>query len=251
MVVALRRGCHMYKVDLSRAYRQLRSDPWDWPLLWINWNDDLYLDVAIPFGLRHGVSACQLVSEAVAAIAKHDVHTDAHAYIDDTAGAALPDVALTHYRSILGTMDTLGLDRAPDKCQPPDITLTWVGVFLDSIKMTMSTDKDRVLEALHLCENFLVQHSVSLKYMQRFVGKVKHVINCECIGWYSGRVRVGRVELESAEYKRKSSLPKFMAYTVNCLFPFFPNQTTRIPRNTLTYGQNKRIMKRYVFPVEI
>ena len=47
-------------------------------------------------------------------------------------------------------------------------------------------------------------------------------LNIECIGWYSGRVRVGRVELELAEYKQKSSLPKFMAYTVNCLFPFFP-----------------------------
>ena len=28
-IVALGRGCHLYKVDLSRAYRQLRSDPWD------------------------------------------------------------------------------------------------------------------------------------------------------------------------------------------------------------------------------
>ena len=44
--------------------------------------------------------------------------------------------------------------------------------------MTMSIDKDRVLEALRLCENFLAQHSVSLKYMQRFVGKVMHVIKC-------------------------------------------------------------------------
>ena len=55
-VVALGRGCHMYKVDLSRAYRQLRSDPWDWPLLRIAWVTDTFLDVAIPFGLRHGAS---------------------------------------------------------------------------------------------------------------------------------------------------------------------------------------------------
>ena len=103
---------------------------------------------------------------------------EAHAYIDDTAGAALPDAAQVHYSSILDTMETIGLDHAPDKCQPPATTLTWVSVFLDSIAMTMSIDKDRVLEALHLCENFLAQHSVSLKYMQRFVGKVMHVIKC-------------------------------------------------------------------------
>ena len=144
-IVTLGRGCHLYKVDLSRAYRQLRSDPWDWPLLGISWDDALFLDVAIPFGLRHGASACQRVTEAVAAIAKYDVQADAHAYIDDTAGAALPDVAPTHYRSILDTMDILGLDRAPDKCQSPATTLTWVGVFLDTDTMTMSIDKDRCL----------------------------------------------------------------------------------------------------------
>ena len=83
--------------------------------------------MAIPFRLMHGASACQRVTEAVAAIAKHDVQAD----VDDTAGAAPPDVAPTHYHSILDKMDTLGLDRAPDKCQPPATTLTWVGVFLD------------------------------------------------------------------------------------------------------------------------
>ena len=68
-ILQLGRGCMIYKIDLSRAYRQLRSDPLDWPLLGIGWENQCYLDTAIPFGLRHGASACQRTSEAVVVIA--------------------------------------------------------------------------------------------------------------------------------------------------------------------------------------
>ena len=44
----------LYKIDLKRAYRQLRSDPLDWPLLGLLWQGEAFIDTAIPFGLRHG-----------------------------------------------------------------------------------------------------------------------------------------------------------------------------------------------------
>ena len=83
-------GCLLYKVDLSRAYRQLRTDPLDWPFLMLQWDDQHYLDISIPFGLRHGASACQRTTEAVSAIAKEEAGADTAPYIDDTIGAALP-----------------------------------------------------------------------------------------------------------------------------------------------------------------
>ena len=69
-------GCLLYKVDLSRAYRQLRTDPLDWPFLMLQWDDQHYLDISIPFGLRHGASACQRTTEAVSAIAKEEAGAD-------------------------------------------------------------------------------------------------------------------------------------------------------------------------------
>ena len=85
-IIQLGQGCLLYKIDLSRAYRQLRSDPRDWPLLGIRWGDQIYIDTAIPFGLRHGASACQRTSEAVVTIANDLYGTWALPYIDDTAG---------------------------------------------------------------------------------------------------------------------------------------------------------------------
>ena len=32
----------LYKVDLERAFRNLRGDPFDYPLLGLQWNTDVY-----------------------------------------------------------------------------------------------------------------------------------------------------------------------------------------------------------------
>ena len=178
LVRRLGKGCLMYKVDLSRAYRQLRSDPFDWPLLGIEWDDQFYMDTAVPFGLRHGASACQRTTEAVVTLARIRHEAMAYPYIDDTAGAALPDRAMVHYRGLLGTMDELGLEAAPQKCEPPSTRMTWVGVTLDSLLMTMSIDVERVREAAELCDQFLASSVTTLKSMQCFMGKLFHVAKC-------------------------------------------------------------------------
>ena len=127
------KGCLLYKIDLSRAHRQLRTNPLDWPVLMLQCEDQFYLDISIPFGLRHGASVCQRTTEAVPAIAKEEVGGDTAPYIDETMGAALPAKALTDYHHLLDLMSQLGLDAAPDKCQGPSTIITWIGVVFDTI----------------------------------------------------------------------------------------------------------------------
>ena len=54
----LGRGCHMTKIDLSRAFRQLKVDPRDYPLLCLHWQNAYYLDTAYAFGHRTGAMGC-------------------------------------------------------------------------------------------------------------------------------------------------------------------------------------------------
>ena len=171
-------GCMLYKVDLSRAYRQLRSDPLDWPFLGVKWEDQCFIDIAIPFGLRHGASACQRGSEAVAKVAKERFDIRTEAYVDDTAGAALPAVAMSHYVGLLTTLNELGLETAAGKCEPPATGMLWVGVWFDSIRMIMAIDPDRVKEAIEECEAFLLAVTVTLHRMQKLMGKLFHAAKC-------------------------------------------------------------------------
>ena len=90
-------GVLLYKADLSHAYRQLRSDPLDWPFLALEWNNETYMDVAIPFGLRHGASACQRVSEAIGDIVEDEVTADMLPYIDDTSGIHIHTITFMYH----------------------------------------------------------------------------------------------------------------------------------------------------------
>ena len=47
-------GALMYKVDLSRAFRQLKVCPREYPRLCLFWKNEYYVDSAIAFGHRIG-----------------------------------------------------------------------------------------------------------------------------------------------------------------------------------------------------
>ena len=55
---------YLFAIDLSRAYRQLRIDPQDWPLLGLTWKGLYYFDRALAFGGRWHAAACQRVTGA-------------------------------------------------------------------------------------------------------------------------------------------------------------------------------------------
>ena len=170
-------GCHLYKIDLSRAYRQLRGDPLDWLSMGVMW-EEWFLDLAIPFGLRHGASACQRVSEAAAAVSAEKHGSKTEAYVDDTAGAARPEVSVAHFNGLLGTCSELGLQVAQGKCQAPSYFMLWIGVWFDTIEMSMAIDRERIEEALILCVKFLESNRVTLHQMQKLMGKLYHASKC-------------------------------------------------------------------------
>ena len=74
--------------------------------------------MTVPFGLRHGASACQRTTEAVVEVASHRHGTKAYPYIDDTSAAALPAVSFWQYQGLLDIMVELGIDAMLAKCQP-------------------------------------------------------------------------------------------------------------------------------------
>ena len=170
------KGALLFKLDLARAYRQLPSDPWDWPLLGISWDDHFYFDRAIPFGVRHGAMACQRVSEALCHVAKQEMDTDSLGYIDDTAAASLPDLklAIAQYTHFRGTVDTLGLQLAPDKCVEPTTCLSWIGVTYDTVNQTMRIDDMKVLETLEACTAAIGADTITKSALQSLMGRLNH-----------------------------------------------------------------------------
>ena len=52
MILSIGRGSLLVKADIQEAYRMIPVHPQDQPLLGIQWNNFIYIDRVLPFGLR-------------------------------------------------------------------------------------------------------------------------------------------------------------------------------------------------------
>ena len=73
---------HVFKKDLSRAYRQLCINPRNYHLLGYQHHDNLYFDIAPPFSLRSSAMMCQTTTSAVTYMYKKRGYSCTN-YIDD------------------------------------------------------------------------------------------------------------------------------------------------------------------------
>ncbi len=172
-------GCYLYGLDLARAYRQLRSDPLDWPLLGIKWNNDLYFDTAIPFGIRWGAMACSRTTQAVCYIHAQDNHSSL-CYIDDFFGAAPPSkyIASKGFHRLRSLMEELGLKEATEKATPPTTQMTWIGVEFDTNKMVMRVPEFRIEETLTLVRSWACKAQATRHQLQQLLGKLFYISQC-------------------------------------------------------------------------
>ena len=77
----LGKGAHLYKIDISRAFRHVKIDPHDYDLLGLQWQK-AFIDTCLPFGSRHGSQIFQRLSDAVRYIMRRHRY-DIISYIDD------------------------------------------------------------------------------------------------------------------------------------------------------------------------
>ena len=156
---------HLYCIDLSRAYRQFRVDPQDWPLLGLKWRNKYYFDRALAFGGRWHAATCQWVTGALRFIvAKKGLAV--WPYLDDVVGLA-PDLqtAHQHFDILRSTMLSLGLAEAVTKAIPPTRQLTWVGVHFNLTEMTMSIPLEKLTGTCKAVQYWLTQTFITVRQL--------------------------------------------------------------------------------------
>ena len=111
-------GCHVFKKDLKRVYRQIPVDPADYHFLGMCIDGLFYFHTALPFGLWSATIACQRTTKPAAFILNnHGILTDV--YIDDFYGAAPQASSHTVFACMNIIFSELGLQASPDKDVPP------------------------------------------------------------------------------------------------------------------------------------
>ena len=108
----------IFKVDIARAFRNLRVDPGDGLKLGISWEGKYYIDGSAAFGWAHGSTSFQLLSDAVAHIMRRKGY-NLFCYIDDYIAVLPKSKAGKAFDDLCALLIELGLPTSIEKKTPP------------------------------------------------------------------------------------------------------------------------------------
>ena len=109
----------MAKLDLKSAYRMVPVHSEDQHLLGIEWNGALYIDHALPFGLRSAPKLFTAIADGLTWAMKREGITDVIHYLDDFffCGPAESPRCGAALRTAIPLCERLGFPVAPNKVE--------------------------------------------------------------------------------------------------------------------------------------
>ena len=133
------------KIDVARAFRNLRLDPVDAFKFGIKWRDKYFLDVALAFGWVHGSVSFQMTSDAILYMMRNQ-NCKIFAYIDDFVIVSQENDAKRHFQALFDLFTELGLPMNQNKIFPPTRVLTCLGITIDLDQNSISIEKSKMEE---------------------------------------------------------------------------------------------------------
>ena len=139
ILMGLGEGAQLAKIDIAHAYRNVSVHPTDRYLLGMQWKDMIYIDTALPFGLRSAPKIFCALSDALEYILLQAGISSCLHYIDDflTLGAPDSQECAHNLRVLTDICKVLGIPLAIEKIEGPSVCIIFLGIELDARTMTM------------------------------------------------------------------------------------------------------------------
>ena len=170
------RGCLLAKVDVKQAYRMVQVHPEDRLLLGISWEGALYVDTALPFGLRSAPKIFNALAGALEWMVRQEGVQWVLHYLDDflLVGAPRSGQCGEDLRRLLSVFERLRVPIASEKLEGPTERLTFLGIEIDSQEMTLRLPVRKLLELKSLIAEWATRKSCTKRDLQSMVGKLQH-----------------------------------------------------------------------------
>ena len=136
IVAKFGKGTLLAKLDLEAAYRIIPVNPMDRDLLAVRWEGSVFVDGALPFGLRSTPIIFNAVADALLWIMFQRGLTCGLHYLDDflLAGPPGSSSCAKSLSVALDTCDLLGVPVAAHKTIEPSTSLTFLGIQVDTVE---------------------------------------------------------------------------------------------------------------------
>ena len=202
-IYSLGKGCMMFKIDLSRYFRQLPLDLGDYLLIGYVINGKFYFDKVLPMGMRSAPYIAQRVTDVIVYIHRR-MEFFLLNYVDDFVSAEVRELMWESYKALSDLLKELRVDTSMDKLVPPTTRLEFLGITFDSQSMTMEISVEKMDDIKRELDLWLYRQSATRREVESLIGKLQFLAKCikagriflsRLIQWLRGMDRMKRYSM--------------------------------------------------------
>ena len=184
-------GCYFAKVDLKSAYRSVGLSKASQEVTGLSWNiggATVYLrDTRLPFGARRSVGIFHRLTQAVRRMMARKGYDLTIVYLDDfLIVSKSKKVCAEALNVLIQLLRKLGFMIHWGKVVDPTTRITFLGIELNSISMTLSLPEEKLLLLKQELQSSLSKNRFTKRQLQSLAGR---------LSWAASVVKGGRVFL--------------------------------------------------------
>ena len=170
------------KADIKSAFRLFPDHPADRSLLAIHWDNSIYIDGCLPFGLRSVPKLFNIMADLLSWIGQH--RGISH-YLDDflLIGPPSSPECQQNLNTFMQICSNLGVPLASEKMEGPATSLTFLGIMLDTAHMEIRLPQDKLLRIQESLSQWLGKRSATKREILSLVGLLQHATKVVRCGW--------------------------------------------------------------------
>ena len=170
-------GALLYKVDIARAFRQLKINPSDYKYLGLC-HKGYYCDLSIPFGYVHGSKCMQRCTDSIRYIMSSFYNVKVVNYIDDIVACGNTRQAYFGHSRLVQVLAELGLVVNKDRNVPPSTTMVCLGIEIDTVKLTLAVHPSKLQQIVSECHVWSTRKVCTRRQLQSILGLLLYITKC-------------------------------------------------------------------------
>ena len=170
------KGALLAKLDFKNAYHNIPIHPTDRWLISVQWGGHVYIDVALPFGLRSAPKIFTAVADALQWIMEM---AGIHQVLDDFLFIGPPESPLcaASLAKALDICRRLGFPVAPNKVEGPSTCLTFLGIIIDTMNHQLRLPHPKLVYIKGQCKAWSQRRTCKKRDLQSFLGLLNHAVS--------------------------------------------------------------------------
>ena len=175
-ILTLGPGTLLAKLDIKNAFCFLPIHPADRHLLALHWNNNLYIDTCLPFGLRSAPKLFNILADLLTwMLIREGVSSVIH-YLDDflTMGPDRSNKCQENLAIIQKLCSDLGVPLAQEKLEGPTHCLTFLGIEIDTRLLLARLPNDKLTRIKSELSQWLKKRRATKRQILSLVGLLQH-----------------------------------------------------------------------------